>query len=299
MLWLKRAGQALLTVIALGAFAYGAVYARVEWQLRRRVARPTLAPIAFTLDSASVARGARLVNVVSGCAGCHGADLGGHAMLDVPLVIRLTSSNLTTGDGGVLSQYDNAALDAAVRHGVAADGRALRFMPSHEFATMADDHLADIIAYLRTRPPINRRPAPIHIGPVARILTVAGKMDLFPYDLIDHAAPHLARAPRGATVEHGEYLANACRGCHGPNLSGGRIPGAPSSIPAARNITPAGIGDWTDADFIRVLRTGKRPDGTSLHPFMPWERIGKMSDDELIALRHYLATVPARPSGTR
>lgn len=52
-----------------------------------------------------------------------------------------------------------------------------------------------------------------------------------------------------------------------------------------------GIGNWTADQFIRVFRTGKyggAPGGRNLLPPMPWQSIGKMSDDELKAVFAYL-----------
>ncbi|MBC7841991.1 MAG: c-type cytochrome [Gemmatimonadaceae bacterium] len=299
MFWFKRAGQVLLVGLALGALALTVVYGFVEWQMRRPVTLPPQAALRVSLDSVSVARGQHLATAVAGCTGCHGEDLGGRTIVDVPLVMRLTPSNLTTGEGGMLSRYDDAALEAAVRHGVAANGRPLRFMPSHEFSDLADDHVAALIAYLRTRPPVDRRMPPTSIGPIARILAVTGKLVLIPYDRIDHARPHVARAPEGVSAEHGRYLAQGCKGCHGPQLSGGRIPGAPPDFPPARNITPTGIGTWSDQDFVRAIRTGQRPNGAAISTRMPWKDYAHMTDDELLSIRRYLATVPARATGLR
>jgi len=98
----------------------------------------------------------------------------------------------------------------------------------------------------------------------------------------------------------GRYLADiaGCHGCHGTGLSGGPVAGPPG-LPPASNLTTAGIGDWTEADFVRAMRNGRRPDGSSLDPFMPWEVFGKMTDDELHALWLYLRSVPARAFGNK
>ncbi len=296
---LRWIGRGLLAVIALGAFVIAAVYARTEWLIHHRVPLPPPVSLNVTQDSATVAKGAHIVDAVSGCVHCHGADLGGDVLVDEPLVMRLTAPNLTLGHGGVLAQYDNAALEAAIRHGVAPDGRVLRFMPSHEYAGMADDQLVAIIAYMRAQPPVDRILPPMRVGPVGRALAVAGQLALFPYYRIDHDKRAPLVAPTGATVEHGAYLAAGCAGCHGATLGGGKIPGAPPDWPAASNLTPTGIGTWSETDFIRTMRTGINPSGHALHEAMPWKQIGGMTDEELIALRLYLATVTPRVTGSR
>jgi mono/diheme cytochrome c family protein len=296
---LKFVGRFILAVAALGASAIGLAYARTEWLAAARVPLPVVGTLAVTIDSAAVTRGAHLSDAVAGCQHCHGMDLGGDTIVNEPMIMRLTAPNLTTGKGGVLARYDNAALDLAIRHGVTPEGRMLVFMPSHEFSGLADDDVSAIIAYMRTVAPVDRAVAPIALGPVARVLATFGTLPLFPYRIIDHAQRKPARAPTGATVEHGRYLAQGCVGCHGANLSGGAIPGAPPDWPAARNLTPTGIGSWSEADFIRAFRTGKRPDGADINPVMPWKQLGRMTDDELLALRRYLATVPGAATGTR
>ena len=62
------------------------------------------------------------------------------------------------------------------------------------------------------------------------------------------------------------------------------------------NLTPhpaTGIGNWDEALFIQALRTGKFM-GTSrdMLPPMPWQEIGKMTDDDLKAIFAYLRSLP-------
>jgi mono/diheme cytochrome c family protein len=55
--------------------------------------------------------------------------------------------------------------------------------------------------------------------------------------------------------------------------------------------TTTGIGNWTEDQFIYCLRNGKYmglPEGRTLLPPMPWQSIGKMTDDELKAVFAYL-----------
>ena len=65
------------------------------------------------------------------------------------------------------------------------------------------------------------------------------------------------------------------------------------------NLTPDTLtglrsGVWTEALFIKALRTGKHM-GTARHilPPMPWQFIGELSDDDLKAMWAYLGTIPA------
>lgn len=79
----------------------------------------------------------------------------------------------------------------------------------------------------------------------------------------------------------------------------------PWGVSFSANLTPdpeTGIGRWTEADFVRALRTGIRPDGLELHPFMPWRQFSRITDDDASALFRYLrilrpirSEIPRRP----
>jgi mono/diheme cytochrome c family protein len=103
------------------------------------------------------------------------------------------------------------------------------------------------------------------------------------------------------SAEYGQYLARnaGCPSCHGPGLSGGKIPGTPPEWKPAANITPTGIGAWSLDDFKRALREGKRPNGTPIDSIMPWKASGHMTDDEIASVYAFLRTVPAREFGNR
>ena len=76
-------------------------------------------------------------------------------------------------------------------------------------------------------------------------------------------------------------------------------PGGPGRAPPS-NLTPAGrVASWTEAEFVRAMRTGRRPDGTTIDEFMPWRILGRMTDEEIHALWSYLRSVPAKPFGNK
>jgi len=63
----------------------------------------------------------------------------------------------------------------------------------------------------------------------------------------------------------------------------------------SRNLTPdttTGLGSWTEAIFIKAIRTGKdMGEGRPILPPMPWSSIGKMTDKDLRAIFAYLKTL--------
>jgi mono/diheme cytochrome c family protein len=112
-----------------------------------------------------------------------------------------------------------------------------------------------------------------------------------------------APASAQGDARRGEYLAKAggCVGCHTEEkegavpYAGGRALKTPFGTFFGPNITPhpqAGIGRWTEADFIRAMRHGRRPDGANYFPAFPYPSFTKIRDDDLRDLWAYLHTLP-------
>ena len=289
----------LIALVALVLAIVAFVYARSEYALRKHtsVDEPALA---IPTDADAIARGEHLA-ITRGCTDCHTADLGGKVNMEAPAIGRMAAPNLTRGKGGVAANYSDADYERAIRHGLKADGTSLLFMPTRDFVALTDADTADLIAYIHSRPAVDRERVPSYIGPVGRALFAFGVLPMVESRLVDHAAPHVARIEAGATADYGRYLARACVGCHGEHLSGGKIPGLPPDFKAPANITPdaTGLAGWTKDDFHRVFREGKKRDGSAIDAFMPWQALGHFSDMELDALWAYLQTVPAAPYGQR
>jgi cytochrome c553 len=285
-------------IVGLIAVALGLVY----WQSGLRLSRThavTVPPVRVTADAAAIERG-RHIAATRGCVDCHGQDLAGAKVIDDPAMGRLYGSNLTRGAGGLPAGYSDADFVRAIRHGVAADGRGLFLMPSGDYAHFTENDMNDLVAYVKSVPPVDRPSVPLAIGPVARALLLAGKIRLAA-DEIDHATLRPDDVTPAVTVAYGRYLAAGCTGCHGANLSGGKIEIGPPDWPPAANLTPHASGRlaaWTEADFLAALRTARRPDGTAINPVMP-RAFGQMNETELRALWAYVRTLPPAATGVR
>lgn len=238
-------------------------------------------------DSASLVRG-HVLATLYGCTGCHTPTLGGQTMIDGFPFARLASSNLTRGEGGIGGTYTDADWDRAVRHGVRWDGTPLFLMPSHEFNRMNDEEFGRLLAYVKSVPPVSRTPAPRTIYPLAHVLHTFGA-PLVPAEKIDHTTQRNPQPPAGPTPEYGEYVAGACKFCHGQDLGGQKVggePGAPPSPPIGPNSV---VSRWTEEQFVHTMRTGITPEGRRLRgQYMPWEAVGQLHDDELHAVFTYL-----------
>ena len=101
-----------------------------------------------------------------------------------------------------------------------------------------------------------------------------------------------ARAPqvsqiRPEQIARGQYIAtiSGCTVCHAPG-------GGPMHAP---NITPdrdAGLGTWSDAQIMKAVREGVRPDGRRLSAMMPYPFFHVMTDDDANALVAFMRTLP-------
>lgn len=292
---LKLVGVGLGALFALLFVSVGVAYGV---SVSKEGATYTVRDDGFEIPSSPevIAEGERLY-VSRGCGDCHGEDGGGRTIMD-DAPARVTGSNLTrTTDGWTGRDWSRA-----VRYGLTADGRSLVFMPSHEYYAMSDRDLAAIAAYVTSLPEVDRELAGTEVRIVGRFIDLAGGFALFPASQIDHAAERPHVPDPAPTAEYGAHLGVGCTGCHGAQLSGGAIPGAPPELGVPLNLTPheTGLGSWSRDDFVRAMREGVTPDGRHLNPEqMPWRNFGRMTDVELHALWAWLQTVPPVPEGNR
>ena len=112
------------------------------------------------------------------------------------------------------------------------------------------------------------------------------------------AGPGAAASP----VERGDYVLRAAGGCgchtdyerRGPLLAGGKPVKTPFGIFYGTNITPdseTGIGEWSEAEFVRAMREGLGPEGGHYFPVFPYTSFTRMSRQDLRHLWAYLRTV--------
>lgn len=104
-------------------------------------------------------------------------------------------------------------------------------------------------------------------------------------------------------IARGAYLTTAagCADCHTESkegsrpFAGGRALATPFGTFYAPNITPdpeTGIGRWSEAQFLRALREGVRPDGANYYPVFPYPSFTKITDDDMRAIKAYLFAQP-------
>ena len=119
----------------------------------------------------------------------------------------------------------------------------------------------------------------------------------------------VSNARAAGDAKRGEYVfaIGGCAACHtdvknnGQLLAGGRELKTPFGSFYGPNITAhpvAGIGRWSDADFVRAVRLGRRPDGAHYFPVFPYPAFAKMTEQDALDLKAYIFSLPVsdRPS---
>jgi mono/diheme cytochrome c family protein len=251
---------------------------------------------------AEVERGRYLVETLAGCGNCHtpkgpngplqdkkfaGGDIIKHA--DFTAVTPNITPDPETGIG----KWTDRQIFLAIREGRRPDGRLLGpAMPSRSYRNLADEDVKAMVAYLRSLPPIYNaisavshydEPLPPNWGPPV------GRVE----------AP-----PKADTVAYGEYLAGPvarCMDCHTQRQpgeptrlgAGGKEFHGPWGISVSADLTPSGLGDWSEAEIERAIRTGISRDGHKLFPPMPFAAYRNMAADDMAALVAYLRSLPS------
>jgi mono/diheme cytochrome c family protein len=302
--WLKRGAFTVAGAVASLAAALVLGAQLGERKMQRQVALPAdPGSLAVSLpgDPAGLARG-RYLYLSRGCTECHAVDGAGKDVVNDGKGMRVRAPNITPAPGSAVERYTVADWVRTVRHGVKPDGRPAIVMPSEDYNRLTDADLGALIAWLRQMPAAQGGPAVIEFPLPVKALYAAGVIH-DAAEIIDHALPPPQPVPEAATALHGGYVANACIGCHGAGLSGGRIPGAPPEWPAAANLTPgegSAMAHYADADaFIRMLRTGRRPDGSAVDRVMPFESLQALNDTDAQALYLHLKGLAPRAAGHR
>lgn len=131
------------------------------------------------------------------------------------------------------------------------------------------------------------------------VIGIVGLLVIAYRPAIDPIAPPANTAFAPALVSQGELLAGAgyCASCHTPNgaedYAGGYAMDTGFGTIYSTNITPdaqTGIGQWSEAAFVRAMRKGVARDGSHLFPAFPYQHFNQVSDADLKALYAYFMT---------
>lgn len=261
-----------------------------------------VSPAAFA--AGSVERGDYLVNSIMGCGNCHtplgpqGFDtskaLSGRVVEDSPAFTAI-SANITPG--GEVKDWTDDQLMKAIREGIRPDGTLIGPpMPFEVYHGISDDDLASIVAYLRTVPAVENDPG-------------ESKYNIPLPPAWGPPVTSVAAVPEGVTVEYGAYLAGPlghCIVCHTPQMKNGQFDfenqlgaggmefAGPTGTVTSANITPTGLGKYTDEQVATMITHGTRPDGSVLQPPMPVYFLANLKPDDVKAIILYLRQLPPK-----
>jgi len=106
--------------------------------------------------------------------------------------------------------------------------------------------------------------------------------------------------PTPEDIARGKALTDAgdCASCHTADpakpFAGGKRIDTPFGSIYSPNLTPdrdTGLGAWNDDEFYRALRFGVAPDGSRYYPAFPYPNFTKLTRQDILAIRAYLATL--------
>ncbi len=264
-----------------------------------------------TAAADAVSRGAYLIRA-AGCIGCHtdakggGPALAGGRALKTPFGI-FYSPNITPHPKMGIGAWSDANFLAALGHGIRPDGsNYFPVFPYPSYTAMQSEDALAIKAYLFAQAPVARRNKAHDVPPP---FSWRWTIRVWKW-LFFKPGPWRDQADQDARWNRGAYLVHAlahCGECHtARNFLGamkssrflaGTVDGPEGDLVA--NITPhqqTGIGDWSAADIVQVMRDGTKPDYDNVQGSMEdaiRDGLAYLTDDDLNAIAQYLRTVPA------
>jgi len=277
--------------------------------------------------NAQQARGQYIVDVTAACGDCHtprtnGAPdmnkylAGTECLISLPpngdaAGDCLNSRNLTNDPTGLANRSADD-IKNMFQHGMRPDPAGAvplnPFMPYYIFANMTADDADAVVAYLRTVKAVNHTVP--RSGMAFTVPAAAPALD-----------PNTIPVPQVGFAElesalRGRYLATeagVCIECHtkhnapgpGPVLDpakyfqgGEEFPLGLPALPVSKNLTSdatTGLGNWSAADIVKVLKMGIDKDGKGICPPMPVGpngAFGHLKDQDAMDIANYIKSLP-------
>jgi cytochrome c553 len=170
-----------------------------------------------------------------------------------------------------MPEYSDDQLVRLIRYGVKRDGKSSLGMIAYATWPLGDQDLADIIAHLRSQPPLPPVGRSHEITLLGRWAMVTGKWGV-DAEMVDRSMPRWGELPRDTPFERGRYLASVvCAQCHGCNLQGSALESTPSL---------AVIAAYSEEQFRLLLRTATAANGRKVTR-MGWVGDVEFTDQEI------------------
>jgi len=294
---LRKVGIIVVILAVIGAAAF--------WFITMPVTVPASALAPYTPN---LANGERMFHA-GGCAGCHATPkqedktrLGGGLALKSPFGTFFTP-NISPDRKDGIGDWSEANFVTAMWKGTAPNGS--HYYPAFPYTSyqhMKLEDLRDLFGYLKTLPAVE---GTSHDHDLPFYLKLRRLLGGWKFLFLD-GQPFKPDPAKPEEWNRGAYLVSGpghCAECHSPrNLLGAiiarqRFAGGPDPeggdgwVP---NITPGGIGDYSQRDIERILETGDMPNGDSVGGAMAAvvSEISKLSAEDRAAIAAYVKSLP-------
>lgn len=285
--WFLLGLGGLLCVVLAGL---AVVYVHMELRFNATHDAPEIS-LTIRSDPEILAEGERIARIKGCNGGCHGDSTEGRVFFDMPDGTRVVAPDL----GRIADEYSIAELARVIRHGIRPDGTSvLGIMPSAMYYWLSERDLAALIGFLQSQAPGAGTLPATRVGPVARAMMwyFSRKHDwnILPAEQPDRVTPR-PDANSELAAERGRYQAlTSCTECHGTDLRGVAMAGAPSL---------AVVAAYSLDDFRKLMREGV-PIGDrelALMKLVATGRFAYFTDDEVVDLYAYLSTLATQSQG--
>jgi cytochrome c553 len=274
---LKWLGFVVAGLVGIALLGYAYIYFTSERELGRQYTLADNATLDIPTDAAAIEEGRR-ISQLAGCMHCHGDNLAGTVVDDIPNLVRLVAPNISTR----LPAYSDTQLATVLRKGVKPDGTSVLFMPSEMFRHLRDEDLTRVIAFLRSKPVVATGiTEKTHLRPIGRLIIATGdfKPAARAIESLPAVDPHV---DADDSITRGRYLTmNYCSECHGQDLQGV----APINAPAL-----AVAKGYSSDQFSRLMQEGVGTGDRQFKLMTPTAkaRFTQLTADEIAAMHAYL-----------
>lgn len=259
-----------------------------------------------------VERGEKIAAML--CRNCHynseTGKLTGRLLQEAPQFGKIYPRNITHDPEVGIGNWSDAEIIYFIRTGI--NPKSGKFIPPYmpKLLHISDEDLRSVVAYLRSdRPEVQADKNEFPESEPSFLSKFLCVVAFHPYKYPEKEIPNPDTTNK---LEWGKYLTIAqleCFTCHSkdfktmnieePEKSEGFFGGGNEMISiegnhiTTLNITPdeeTGIGNWTEEEFVKALKSGIIPNGPALrNPMVPFTML---TDDEAKAIYAYLRTVP-------
>ena len=309
---MRKIFKVLLIIILLLVVLGGAFALFVNFRSMPKYEAKTL-DIHVESTPARIEKGKKLASML--CRSCHYNEqtgkFTGRLLSEAPQFGEIYSANITNDKIAGIGKLTDGQLIYFIRTGIKPDGEYVPpYMP--KLAHIADEDLYSIIAYLRSDDKYvqadNTRARKTEPSFLTKFLVTIKAFAPFSYPEKQIPLPDTTNQ-----VAWGKYIAlyqYECYACHSKDFStnnydtpeksvgyfggGNKMFQMDGSDIHTLNLTPdkeTGIGDWSEEDFTKAVRTGIVPNGqpSLRYPMIPYINL---TDAELKAIYAYMKTIP-------